>query len=940
MAVPAHNDRRSSRRVDETWIALPPDPAVLKALGGGHTLESAIADIVDNSLDAQASRVRIRFITEGPALLAIQIRDDGTGMDQAGLERALRLGNRRDYGADDLGHFGIGLKAASMRHAEILRVYSSTVDGDQQLFSAVEMSSTGSEQEIGARVLRDSHAEGGYLYGYESEQVTSGTVVEWSNILVSSKAASVEVQQDWLEQTVDSVRSTLGLAFHRRIEAGTARIEIDVFDVIVESAGVPRSVDPVDPFHYLVSGRKGFPLELTGVTAMGIPVAATCHILPPRGQDKLPGRREDWQGIYVYRHDRLLTIRGGWQGLVPPNKDLRLARVEIELNDNLIDSIRPTPEKNGVAITPDYAQALEGARAADGITTFRNYIESAVDTWKRSNQRSREKPITRVRSGLPEDLIEHLGDNFGWRANQDPVAIEWRELDQDDLFKVDLPGRTLALNEAYSERIGGGEDTATSKLFSTLLYLLTESYFTRSSHHSSTQDYLEQVDTALLAAIATGDNTDEIHEDVKSPRSIPSHALAALLAASSIPTDVAEFESNGAIGVSNKARALSHAEMTPPPPRLSLDQVEDVGSSTQAEVSSGDPQQALPGGNMSTPPVSFDPKPAGYPAHFHGTMVSTPTVNDPLSQDDLDAFEAYVGGRSVAEIAGLLSRSDDDVARSLALAFFGADATNDESELASHHGLPYTPGVRERILTLFKGRDQSARSVLDIARSVGRTPLSISRFLLDSPTRPVSTEKRVRKNARRRLRIQPDATPPPSASFAEIGTAKLALELWGASQDEESWRILSSPFTHEGHTASPSDGWVPSNPLAAVKRLLGDLPGFETNVTVNGNSRGRPPEIQAVFKGQSGQVAVETITSWSPTSADLTTHRLKRVLSTDTYNSALLVVAPSIAQLVAATFNDRRVFVVTTNQLPELAVALYRLQSLRRGDGSVEAVAE
>ncbi|WP_082805517.1 ATP-binding protein [Pseudoclavibacter helvolus] len=916
MAVPPLENHRQAGRASDVWVALPPDPAVLKALGGGHTLETAIADIVDNSLDALASRVRIRFITEGSALLAIQIRDDGNGMDQDELIRALRLGNRRDYGADELGHFGIGLKAASMRHAEILRVYSSTVDQERQTFAAIEMSSSGNDSEIGVRILRPSHAETGYLYGYESEQVTSGTVIEWSDIIVSSKAASADVQQDWLERTIDSVRRTLGLAFHRRIESGSTRLEIDVFDVAVEAAGVARRVEPVDPFHYLVPGRKGFPVQLTGRTATGLPVTATCHILPPRGHDKLPGKREDWQGIYVYRNDRLLTLNGGWQGLVLPTRDLQLARVEVELRDDLLDTIRPTPEKNDVSLTPDYAHALELARTHDKTIGFRDYIDQAIDSWKTSNQRNRDKPITRIAGGLPEELIAQLGDNFGWRPNQEPVSIEWRELDKNDLFKIDLTGRALALNTSYAEQIGGGQATAATNLFATLLYLLTESYFIRSSHHSSTQDYLEQVDTALIAALAAGKGDDSGPLEGRSPSTIPADAFAALLAASSKAMEThSELEYN----VNRKVPPVPFQGAAPP--------VESkvMGEAGTEIASNSDPEHAR---LVSTQPASptlttlepIDPTnvdPEVISPDRQRAAFSSATVNDPLTLVDLEAFESYTSGNSVAEAAGQLARTEDDVARSLVWALFGEEATADDDGVASHQGLAYTPRDREKILLLYKQSTHSGQAILEIARAVGRTPLSIARFLLDSPTRPVSTDKRIRKNVRRRVR--PTEGPPlhNAARVAFTDLSALASNLWGTLAVGVGPAHL--PIISEA--LSPPE-WMPSNPLAAVKQLLSDLPGFETNVTIKVPGRGRPPEIDAEFTGQNGRVAIETITSWSPTSADLTTHRLRRVLTNQEFSAALLVVVPSLADQVASTIHEGRVFVISTEQLPGLATIL------------------
>ena len=91
-----------------------PDPMILNAIGLNYALEAAVADLVDNSLDAGASNVLVRFIRRGPRLVSLCIVDDGLGMDGDQLHDAMALGKRRDYGPNDLGHFGLGLKAASL----------------------------------------------------------------------------------------------------------------------------------------------------------------------------------------------------------------------------------------------------------------------------------------------------------------------------------------------------------------------------------------------------------------------------------------------------------------------------------------------------------------------------------------------------------------------------------------------------------------------------------------------------------------------------------------------------------------------------------------------------------------------------------------------------------------------------------------------------------
>ena len=97
-----------------------PDPSAIAAIGMHHNLTSALADIVDNSIDAEASQVRIRFVQRGTAILGIQIIDNGRGLTAEGHQTSDDLGARRDYRSEELGHFGLGLKAASLSAGNFL----------------------------------------------------------------------------------------------------------------------------------------------------------------------------------------------------------------------------------------------------------------------------------------------------------------------------------------------------------------------------------------------------------------------------------------------------------------------------------------------------------------------------------------------------------------------------------------------------------------------------------------------------------------------------------------------------------------------------------------------------------------------------------------------------------------------------------------------------
>ena len=92
----------------------------------GYSIQSAIADIIDNSISAGAKNIRVDFQWKG-ADTWISIRDDGSGMTDKELIQAMRPGSRNpneERDSKDLGRFGLGLKTASFSQCRKLSVIS------------------------------------------------------------------------------------------------------------------------------------------------------------------------------------------------------------------------------------------------------------------------------------------------------------------------------------------------------------------------------------------------------------------------------------------------------------------------------------------------------------------------------------------------------------------------------------------------------------------------------------------------------------------------------------------------------------------------------------------------------------------------------------------------------------------------------------------------
>jgi hypothetical protein len=120
---------------------------LLNALGRHHNPVSALLDIADNSVSAQASKVAITVETEsqqgGPGrrkavLKAFTIADNGTGMDKVGLDNALSLGSSpQDYHDYTLSKFGMGLKSAAASLGRCLEIITRTRGDQAKVYKAV-----------------------------------------------------------------------------------------------------------------------------------------------------------------------------------------------------------------------------------------------------------------------------------------------------------------------------------------------------------------------------------------------------------------------------------------------------------------------------------------------------------------------------------------------------------------------------------------------------------------------------------------------------------------------------------------------------------------------------------------------------------------------------------------------------------------------------------
>src|SRR5688572_8785191 len=135
--APAAASPSSSNTSDSAVIYTPPNPARLYSSlrDSGYANDAAVADLVDNAIDADATAVRIHVEPRSGMLreesTTLVVADDGIGMDAATLAEALKLGSLAEHDPNsDLGKYGLGLITASISIARRLTVLTKTRDGE------------------------------------------------------------------------------------------------------------------------------------------------------------------------------------------------------------------------------------------------------------------------------------------------------------------------------------------------------------------------------------------------------------------------------------------------------------------------------------------------------------------------------------------------------------------------------------------------------------------------------------------------------------------------------------------------------------------------------------------------------------------------------------------------------------------------------------------
>lgn len=329
----------------------------------GYSLESAIADLIDNSIVAEARNVDIDFISSTKPYIAII--DDGIGMTEKELTSAMQYGSADPSNCrseNDLGRYGLGLKTASMSQCTKMTVVS------KKKGKIVA-------QRWDLAYIREHKDEVWPLIKLSDEDLSnipmidalathrSGTLVIWQDIDFGGTYDETTFD-DQMHKAIEH----LSLVFHRYLygEDGIRKLRIRVNK---------RGLMPKDPFLQYVEGQKhGHQCKATQTLGSGKDaITLQAFVLPHEKELTEEMRRQlgadtilrRTQGFYIYRNKRLITY-GNWYGLRAQGEFFKLARVKVDI-PNSQDFEWSLDIKKSIAVPPKKI-----------VTYLKAYVDSVV----------------------------------------------------------------------------------------------------------------------------------------------------------------------------------------------------------------------------------------------------------------------------------------------------------------------------------------------------------------------------------------------------------------------------------------------------------------------------------------------------------------------------------------------------------------------------------
>lgn len=423
----------------------------------GYSFESAISDLIDNSIEAGATRISVSADLDINNEALVHVADNGCGMNLAELENAMRYGSDEVAERHRLGRFGLGLKTASTTFCRRLTVITRPEGSSGALLAATWDLDVVEEADQWILEIGEATPAENDLFLEAMEVVSpgsecpTGTVVAWRKVdrlLLKRTGGPYSDPEAALKRRVERLVGTMGrprpypghlsMVFQRFLDPDDDRAR--TVEIVVNG----DVVQPWDPFCVAFGMKpkatKDWPVEneVTGEVEL---IAVRDFILPkPNEVEQSEAFRaaavtsgNERQGLFIYREGRLID-QPGWFGMFANETHQRSHRIEVSFPATLDDFFGVGVRKEGLDLDAGLRDALQGwlvprrreANELDRAGANRDEVA------RRSGGNPSDRTIGSQRDGL--DAAEVSGRSDG------SVDLRNNRTDDDESIQVLGPG--------------------------------------------------------------------------------------------------------------------------------------------------------------------------------------------------------------------------------------------------------------------------------------------------------------------------------------------------------------------------------------------------------------------------------------------------------------------------------------------------------------------
>lgn len=307
----------------------------------GYDFNTAVADIVDNSIAANADKICIDIEISSTGEKFVYIGDNGHGMDRHTLHNAMRYGAPERQELDSLGKFGLGLKTASTSICKRLTVISkdSKFGSMEKLCWDLEHIRSVNKWEMLKEPVEPHETDAWNRLCGET-----GTLVVWSDcdrMLKKSYSAPAGIHElKAISKLREGLKTHLGTIFHRFLDKTDERqknVSIEINGLLVSAwnpFAAENSEQMLSEEHQSIKivheNDESDVIGVASIKAWILPHTANMTVQ----QQEIADITYKNQGFYIYREGRLIN-QGGWLGIFRVHGHLVQLRIEFDFGHDL-----------------------------------------------------------------------------------------------------------------------------------------------------------------------------------------------------------------------------------------------------------------------------------------------------------------------------------------------------------------------------------------------------------------------------------------------------------------------------------------------------------------------------------------------------------------------------------------------------------------------------